>query len=89
VEVAASAQGGAHAAPQAHANASAEAPGLALPDVEPSDVRVTVEAGDTLFAIAEAEGVESGWLGIYAVNQDVIDDPDLIMAGQELVLPAE
>ena len=86
---AASAQGGAHAAPQAHANASSEARGLQLPDVEPSDETVTVESGDTLFAIAEAEGVESGWLGIYAVNQDTLDDPDLIMAGQELILPAE
>lgn len=71
------------------APAQAAAPSYELPDVEPGDETITVESGDTLFAIAEAEGVESGWLGIFAVNQETLTNPDLIMAGQELVLPAE
>ena len=58
-------------------------------DVEPGDVTYAVLPGDTLFEIAEAQGVESGWLGIFAVNQDTLSNPDLIMAGQQLVLPAE
>jgi resuscitation-promoting factor RpfA len=86
---ASNAQGGANAAPQALEHASPEAVGLQLPDVEPGDETYTVESGDMLFEIAEELDVESGWLGIYAVNQDLLESPDLIMAGQELVLPAE
>ncbi|WP_306233933.1 transglycosylase family protein [Agrococcus beijingensis] len=76
-------------APAAPAAAAAEPAQLQLPDVEPSDVTYTVVAGDTLFEIAEAQGVDSGWLGIFAVNQETVEDPDLIEVGQELVLPAE
>ncbi len=65
------------------------APTYTLPDVEASDETVTVESGDTLFELAEAADLESGWLGIFAVNQDAISNPDLIEVGQELVLPAE
>ncbi|MGC5616418.1 transglycosylase family protein [Georgenia sp. Z1491] len=64
-------------------------PAPALPDVAPSDETYTVVAGDTLFDIAEAHGIESGWQGIYAVNQDTVAHPDLLHVGQELVLPAE
>jgi nucleoid-associated protein YgaU len=52
-------------------------------------VTYTVVPGDTLFEIAQAQGVDSGWLGIFAVNQATVSNPDLIMAGQQLVLPAE
>ncbi|WP_345750256.1 transglycosylase family protein [Microbacterium rhizophilus] len=76
------------AAPAAAPAAPAEEE-YALPDVEPSDKTYTVESGDTLFEIAEKNGVESSWLGIFAVNQDAIADPDLIEVGDELVLPAE
>ncbi|NHI17073.1 transglycosylase family protein [Microbacterium excoecariae] len=72
------------AAPAAEA-APAE---VQLPDVEASDETYTVESGDTLFEIAEALEIESGWAGIFAVNQDLLDDPDLIGVGQDLVLPA-
>ncbi|WOF21481.1 transglycosylase family protein [Microbacterium betulae] len=65
------------------------APAYTLPDVEASDETYTVEAGDTLFEISEKLGVDSGWLGIYAVNQDTIADPDYIEVGEALVLPAE
>ncbi|WP_306769971.1 transglycosylase family protein [Microbacterium karelineae] len=58
-----------------------------LPDVEASDETYTVESGDTLFEIAEALDLDSGWLGIYAVNQDEVSNPDLILVGQGLVLP--
>ncbi len=71
------------------APAAPAAPTYTLPDVEASDETVTVESGDSLFAIAEEADVESGWLGIFAVNQDTISNPDLIEVGQELVLPAE
>ncbi|YCA49620.1 hypothetical protein M1D46_10705 [Microbacterium sp. JZ70] len=33
--------------------------------------------------------MESGWLGIFAVNQDILSNPDLIEVDQELVLPAQ
>ena len=78
-----------HAAPAEQAAPAPAAPSYELPDVEPSDETVTVESGDTLFGIAEELDIESGWLGIFAVNQDTLEDPDLIMAGQDLILPAE
>lgn len=84
------------AAPAPSTGGAAQAPAAApvaptyeLPDVEPSDETYKVEAGDTLFEIAEAQELETGWLGIFAVNQDTISNPDLIEVGQELVLPAE
>ncbi|ERG65208.1 hypothetical protein L332_12260 [Agrococcus pavilionensis RW1] len=89
------AQQQAQAAPAQQAPAEQPAPAqaapaaLQLPDVQPGDETYEVVPGDTLFEIAEAQGVESGWLGIFAVNQDALTDPDLIMAGQQLVLPAE
>lgn len=76
----------------AEAPAAAPAPAeetYTLPDVEPSDETYTVKSGDTLFEIAEAKDLDTGWLGIFAVNQDTLNDPDLIEVGQELVLPAE
>ncbi|SFS09453.1 Transglycosylase-like domain-containing protein [Agrococcus baldri] len=83
----ASSQASSQAAPAAAA--APAAPSYELPDVEPGDETITVESGDTLFELAESNEVESGWLGIFAVNQDTLSDPDLIMAGQELILPAE
>ncbi|WP_250031205.1 LysM peptidoglycan-binding domain-containing protein [Paractinoplanes maris] len=48
----------------------------------------TVQAGDTLFGIAEAKlGNGNRWPQIYALNQAVIRDPDRIFAGQVFVLP--
>ncbi|MDR7233951.1 transglycosylase family protein [Agrococcus sp. BE272] len=78
----------AEAAPAAQAAPAAPA-SYDLPDVEPSDERVTVEAGDSLFAIAKSNDIETGWLGLFAVNQDIVENPDHIEVGQELVLPAE
>ncbi|WP_425845356.1 transglycosylase family protein [Agrococcus sp. TSP3-2-1] len=85
---AAPAQAPAQQAPSAQPAQAAPA-ALQLPDVQPGDETYEVVPGDTLFEIAEAQGVESGWLGIFAVNQDELSNPDLIMAGQQLVLPAE
>ncbi|MFT4235892.1 MAG: transglycosylase family protein [Microbacterium sp.] len=76
----------------APAEATSEAsatPTYDLPDVEASDDIYTVVAGDSLSQIATDLGISSGWLGLYAVNQDTISNPDLIEVGQELVLPAE
>lgn len=69
------------------AQQAAPEPAYTLPDVEPSDETYTVEAGDTLFEIAQEHELDSGWLGVFAVNQDTIDNPDVITVGQELVLP--
>ncbi|WAC67452.1 LysM domain-containing protein [Agrococcus sp. SL85] len=60
-----------------------------LPDVERSDETITIEPGDTLSSIAEREDIESQWLGLFAVNQDTISDPDLILAGEQLYLPQD
>lgn len=77
------------AAPAEQAPAGEQAPALDLPDVSPSDETYTVKEGDTLASIAEEQEIESGWLGLFAVNQDTLASADLIVAGQDLVLPAE
>ncbi len=60
------------------------------PDITPSShVRsYTVEAGDTLSAIAKrVYGRSSQWNVIYQANRDQLDDPDRIFPGQVLTLP--
>lgn len=49
--------------------------------------RWTVQDGDTLDAIAEAQHVPGGWPALYDLNRDTLgDDPDLIVPGQVLWL---
>ncbi|MFC7402068.1 transglycosylase family protein [Citricoccus sp. GCM10030269] len=56
--------------------------------VEQSSETVTVKAGDTLYKIAEANGVEGGWKALFAANTDTVADANLIFVGQTLHLPA-
>jgi nucleoid-associated protein YgaU len=50
----------------------------------------TVRQGDTLSGIAaEQLGDADRWPEIFALNRDVIDDPDMIRPGQQLRLPDE
>ena len=50
----------------------------------------TVEAGDSLSKIAKREyGDASKWQRIYAANQNVISNPDLIHPGQVLTIPKD
>lgn len=47
----------------------------------------TVQPGDSLWAIADAQGIPQGWTGLYEANRDVLgSDPDLILPGQNLDL---
>ena len=49
----------------------------------------TVVHGDTLSHIAKQfYGKASHWHAIFEANRDQLDDPDLIRAGQVLVIPA-
>ncbi|MCY1238372.1 Resuscitation-promoting factor Rpf [compost metagenome] len=48
----------------------------------------TVEAGDTLSTIAEKLDITGGWQTLADANTDTIVDPDLVLAGQVLQLPA-
>jgi nucleoid-associated protein YgaU len=52
-----------------------------------ADGSYTVVSGDTLYKIAQANGVAGGWEAVYAVNADIIPNPDLIYPGQVLRLP--
>lgn len=50
----------------------------------------TVKPGDTLSKIArEFYGSPSQYMKIFYANQDQLDDPDHIRAGQELTIPSE
>ena len=53
-----------------------------------SAATITVQKGDSLWRIAK-EQLGSGlkWKEIYEMNMDKIKDPNLIYAGQNLVLP--
>ena len=47
-----------------------------------------VQAGDTLFGIAESElGDGNRWPEIHDLNRDIVADPDHILPGQVLILP--
>ncbi|MFJ4781065.1 transglycosylase family protein [Streptomyces sp. NPDC088762] len=45
-----------------------------------------VKAGDTLGAIADANGVKGGWEKLFELNKDIVSDADLIFPGQKLNL---
>ncbi|MDX2919710.1 MULTISPECIES: transglycosylase family protein [Streptomyces] len=47
----------------------------------------TVQPGDNLWAIADAQELPGGWSGLYETNKDLLgSDPDLILPGQNLDL---
>jgi LysM repeat protein len=48
----------------------------------------TVQSGDTLAKIADAQGVDGGWEELWAANRDTVPDPNVIYVGQELVIPS-
>jgi LysM repeat protein len=51
-------------------------------------IRYTVEAGDTLSAIAAEFAVRGGWPALYAANQQAIGpDPNIVPAGTVLTIP--
>jgi nucleoid-associated protein YgaU len=56
-----------------------------------SEVRTyTVQAGDTLWKIAEAMyGSGAKYMKIFEANSDILDNPDLIHPGQELKIPED
>lgn len=54
----------------------------------PVESTYTVQGGDFLAEIAQEHDLAS-WTPIYALNHQEIDDPDLLMIGQELDIPAE
>ena len=48
----------------------------------------TVQSGDTLWAIAEAQyGDGSKYMQIFEANQPMLQNPDLIYPGQSLRIP--
>ncbi|MGW2115286.1 transglycosylase family protein [Streptomyces zhihengii] len=50
----------------------------------------TVQAGDSLWAIADEREVPGGWTALYQANEATVgDDPDLILPGQSLDLGLE
>jgi nucleoid-associated protein YgaU len=58
------------------------------PPVQPRPRIYIVRPGDTLSAIARRElGSASRWPEIFALNRDVITNPDLIVPDAVLILP--
>jgi nucleoid-associated protein YgaU len=57
-------------------------------NITPAGKTYTVVEGDSLSKIAKREyGDASKWRQIYQANKDVIDNPDLIEPGQNLIIP--
>ncbi|WP_445155124.1 transglycosylase family protein [Arthrobacter sp. Hor0625] len=48
----------------------------------------TVKSGDSLSKIARALKITGGWQALADANADTISDPDVVLAGQVLQLPA-
>lgn len=55
-------------------------------EVRKGDGEYEVVSGDTLSGIAAEHGVDGGWVELYRLNDDIIEDPDLIYPGQQLHL---
>ncbi|MER1994903.1 MAG: transglycosylase family protein [Arthrobacter sp.] len=68
--------------------ATSQGAAVAVPAPAVSGETYTVQAGDTLSAIAEKLGIEGGWQALYAANTGTVIHPDLILTGQALQLPA-
>ncbi|CAI9400722.1 LysM peptidoglycan-binding domain-containing protein [Aestuariimicrobium sp. T2.26MG-19.2B] len=47
---------------------------------------VTVKSGDTLAKLASAHQVKGGWERLFALNDDIVKNPNLIFVGQQLTL---
>jgi nucleoid-associated protein YgaU len=59
-------------------------------NITPAGKTYTVVKGDSLSKIAKREyGDASKWRQIYQANRDVIDNPDLIEPGQDLIIPEQ
>ena len=84
--VAPKASGKRAAAPVAAAPAAPAAPVFNI-DVKDSGKDYTVKAGDTLAAIAQKLDVKD-WRALFVLNDDQLVNPDLIMVGQTLNVPA-
>ena len=57
-------------------------------NITPTGKTYTVVKGDSLSKIAKREyGDVREWRKIYEANKDVIDNPDLIEPGQDLIIP--
>ncbi|MDO2934063.1 transglycosylase family protein [Paeniglutamicibacter sulfureus] len=65
----------------------AKAPAISV-NVKDSGENYTVKAGDTMFKIAQSQGLSS-WQDLHALNQDVVPSADLIFVGQSLDLPTK
>lgn len=60
------------------------------PNVTPTDsaLRYTVASGDTLWKIAaQFYGEGAGYMKIFEANRDILESPDHILPGQELIIP--
>ncbi|MEG2423263.1 transglycosylase family protein, partial [Glutamicibacter sp.] len=73
------------AAPK-HAAPAPKAPVFNI-DVTDSGKDYTVKSGDTLAKVADQLGVKD-WRGLFVLNDDQLSNPDLIMVGQTLNVPA-
>ena len=68
---------------------SPEAPPTAAePDAESGARTYTVQSGDTLWSISEKiYGNGSSYMKIFEANTTLLEDPDRIHPGQELIIP--
>lgn len=65
----------------------AKAPAVNV-NVKDSGKNYTVKSGDTLYKIAQSQGVNN-WQDLYSLNHDVVPSANLIFVGQSLDLPAK
>ena len=79
----------AEAVPDQPATAATELPAEST-ETESKQSTYTVQSGDTLWKISENHyGDGSKYMKIFEANSDLLDNPDQIFPGQELVIPGE
>ena len=62
---------------------------LVLPDADVVHSLVTVQSGDTLWGLAAQHlNDPERWVDIFDTNQDIIQDPEVILPGWQLEIPA-
>ncbi len=72
--------------PTADPNPQAEATPAATPEPKPAYVRYTIQPGDTISSIAASFGIDPNY--ILWNNPEVSADPDLLVVGENLLVPS-
>jgi LysM repeat protein len=70
----------------ARSGGSAVAPSAPIRSLLKAGADYTVAPGDTLSSIAAKNGIVGGWQSIFQRNKDVLNSPNVLRVGQQLII---